>query len=404
MALAYLIAQSPEIRQKTVAYTVDHRVRSGSASEADNVHKVVSGMGISHRVLTLDTDPISVKELSLRQARYSKLIEAMVEDGISTVVTAHTRDDCIETFVVRMLRRSGIFGLAGIQREVAFNPFTWAGRSQAPSLGLTLPVSPWTVYRPLLAIPKPQLRDILVANSIPWFEDPTNQDVEIAERNLVRKMYYEYEDMIPDEFKSAKVLSYLEKLSAFRRRVDAEAKAVASTISRADDGGVFLTPSDVSVLSELSPDTLQLALKAIISPLSPLSDLSLRLHRMRNIGDRFEAARQFTLAGVEFAPAKGGWKLTREVPRVVQEAQITPGKCTLWDNRFFVTSDRKGTIRMVDWAKDRHLFTDKTTHKIAKDQAKKRNPIVIFDGSNEEFVFPLAQKSSIKLQLNTMPK
>ncbi|KAG5358530.1 tRNA(Ile)-lysidine synthase [Yarrowia sp. B02] len=397
MALAYMISQIPELRQKTTAYTVDHGVRSNSSSEAQNVHEIVSGLGISHRILRLDALS-DTKELSMRQARYSKLITAMNEDQVSTVVTAHTQDDCIETFVVRMLRGSGLFGLGGIQPRMSFNPYTWGG-------GLELKqktILPWTLQRPLLGLKKAGLRDLLVKNNVPWFEDPTNQNVEIAERNLVRKMYYEYPEMIPEEFQANNVLRLLEKLNQYRDMCETEASQVSRKIlneSQAPDGSMTLTEEQVHALTKLPRDTLQLALRNILSPLSPLSDLSLRLHRLRDLSERF-AGNKFNIAGVDFSPKKKNWELLREVPRkpAYHVIHLTPGLVSLWDNRFFVVSDKPGArVEFIDWNTHRDLFSSKEELRTAREQAKKRNPILVYDGG---YVFPALEGGV----LNSMPK
>ncbi|AOW00147.1 PP-loop family-domain-containing protein [Yarrowia lipolytica] len=404
MALAYMISQTPGLSEKTTAYTVDHGVRSESSSEAQNVHEIVSRLGINHRILKLDALN-DTKELSMRQARYSKLIAAMNDDGVSTVVTAHTQDDCIETFVVRMLRGSGLFGLAGIQPRVSFNPYTWGGGGIAlKQHSRTELASGWKLMRPLLGLTKSHLRNVLVKNNIPWFEDPTNQNVEIAERNLVRKMYYEYPELIPEEFQASNVLRLLEKLNGYRIKCETEASEVSSRLlaaSQSPDGTITLSEEQVKgVLTKLPHDTLQLVLRNILSPLSPLPDLSLRLHRLRGLTGRFEAGNKFNLAGVDFSLRNDKWQLSREVPRRPSDhvVQLTPGRVSLWDNRFFVVSDLpKATVQFIDWDSHRELFKSKEELNKARDQARKRNPILVYEGG---YSFPALQRGV----LNTMPK
>ncbi|KAG5355603.1 tRNA(Ile)-lysidine synthase [Yarrowia sp. C11] len=405
MALAYLMSQTDGLREKTFAYTVDHGVRSDSHLEAQNVHKIVSELGISHRILKLDSLD-DTKELSMRQARYSKLLTAMNEDGVSTMVTAHTQDDCIETFVVRMLRGSGLFGLAGIQHTVEFNPFTWGGGQVSFKVDSKNNINTgWTLMRPLISTKKSVLREILVANNVPWFEDPTNQNVDIAERNLVRKMYYEYPEMIPEEFQAKNVLRLLGKLNMYREKCENEASQVSTKIldsCQASDGSISLTEEHIHNLTEQSPDTLQLALRNILSPLSPLSDLSLRLHRLRDLTERFQAAEKFNIAGVDFAPKKEGkmWELTREPPRNAADhvLHLSPGHVQLWDNRFFVSTDKSdATVEFIDWQKHRDLFTTKEELKTARAQKKKRNPLMVWPGG---YSFPALDGGV----LNTMPK
>ena len=80
-----------------------------------------------------------------RAARYRLLAQAAKAGGATHILTAHTRDDQAETLLMRMLRGSGIAGLAAMAR-------------QSEREGV------WLV-RPLLDVPKSQLVATLVKAS-----------------------------------------------------------------------------------------------------------------------------------------------------------------------------------------------------------------------------------------------
>jgi tRNA(Ile)-lysidine synthase len=100
-------------------------------------------------------------EDAARSARYAFFERTMSELGADVVAVAHTREDQAETFLLRLLRGAGTRGLAGIHPR--------AGR----------------VVRPLLDVPRDDLRAYLAARGQAFREDASNADLTIP-RNRVR--------------------------------------------------------------------------------------------------------------------------------------------------------------------------------------------------------------------------
>jgi tRNA(Ile)-lysidine synthase len=92
-----------------------------------------------------------------RAARYRLLAQAARAHGATHVLTAHTRDDQAETLLMRMLRGSGIAGLAAMARE-----------SEREGVLLA---------RPFLNVSKSQLIATLKKAKIDFADDPTNRDL-----------------------------------------------------------------------------------------------------------------------------------------------------------------------------------------------------------------------------------
>ncbi|MDG1426071.1 MAG: tRNA lysidine(34) synthetase TilS [Flavobacteriales bacterium] len=54
-------------------------------------------------------------QMAARQLRYDWFEELLVENNFSCIATGHHKDDSIETFLINLIRGSGISGLCGIQ-------------------------------------------------------------------------------------------------------------------------------------------------------------------------------------------------------------------------------------------------------------------------------------------------
>ncbi len=160
MALMWLAARWRGTLTKgprLVAVTVDHGLRRESAREARAVKEIARKLDIPHRTLRWSGEkPRAGLPEAARIARYGLLARAAKQAGASLVVTAHTRDDQAETVLMRLLRGSGIAGLAAMAPATRRNELSLA--------------------RPLLDIPKARLVATLQAAGIPFANDPTNQD------------------------------------------------------------------------------------------------------------------------------------------------------------------------------------------------------------------------------------
>ena len=102
-------------------------------------------------------------EASARAARYQVFNNKISADDV--LVLGHHADDQVETVLYRLLRGAGARGLAGIPAERALKQ----GR----------------VLRPLLAIPRSDLRHYAEAHKLSWIEDESNLRIDY-DRNYLR--------------------------------------------------------------------------------------------------------------------------------------------------------------------------------------------------------------------------
>jgi tRNA(Ile)-lysidine synthase len=147
------LARGPRL----IAVTVDHGLRAEAAGEARNVKRLARALDLPHRTMRWSgAKPKTGLPAAARAARYGLLARAARESGATHILTAHTRDDQAETLLMRLLRGSGIAGLA------AMAPVT-------EREGVLL-------ARPFLNVSKSQLIATLRKAKVAFADDPTNRD------------------------------------------------------------------------------------------------------------------------------------------------------------------------------------------------------------------------------------
>src|SRR5271169_7262736 len=142
---------------RLVAVTIDHGLRAEAAREAREVKRLAQALAVEHRTLRWNgAKPNTGVPAAARAERYRLLAQAARSVRATHVLTAHTQDDQAETLLMRLLRGSGIAGLAAMARE-------------SDRDGVLL-------ARPLLDIPKSRLIATLNKAKIAFADDPTNHD------------------------------------------------------------------------------------------------------------------------------------------------------------------------------------------------------------------------------------
>ena len=148
------LARGPRL----IAVTVDHGLRAEAAAEARDVKRLARTLDLPHcTVRWTGAKPKTGLPAAARAARYRLLAQAARANGATHILTAHTRDDQAETLLMRMVRGSGIAGLAAMARE-------------SKREGVLL-------ARPFLSVSKSQLIATLKKAKIDFADDPTNRDL-----------------------------------------------------------------------------------------------------------------------------------------------------------------------------------------------------------------------------------
>lgn len=109
-------------------------------------------------------------EQQARDARYQAIADSLAPNSI--LFTGHHQSDQMETFLLRLMRGSGLTGLASM-REISAFPHASGRQKQLK------------IARPLLSVPKQNIIEFANAHGLTWVEDDSNTD-EKFDRNYVR--------------------------------------------------------------------------------------------------------------------------------------------------------------------------------------------------------------------------
>jgi tRNA(Ile)-lysidine synthase len=148
----------------TVAH-IDHTLRPESAEEARFVRALAQEWGLGVCVERVDV-PARVRqtgesvEEAARALRYAALRGMAATVGADRIVTGHTADDQAETVLMRVLRGTGVAGLAGI------------------------PARRDAIVRPLLPLWRTDIEAYLTAHALPSRLDPSNASLAFTRNRL----------------------------------------------------------------------------------------------------------------------------------------------------------------------------------------------------------------------------
>lgn len=149
---------------KPRAVHVNHQLQPGSHAWADHCRALCEQWEIpcELRTVGLVPDDPAGPEAAARNARY-EAIRGVMKAG-DLLVTAHHRGDQAETVLLRLLRGTGVSGLAAIPQLSHFPP----GK----------------LWRPLLAYARETLAAYAREHHLKWIEDPHNADPRFARSYL----------------------------------------------------------------------------------------------------------------------------------------------------------------------------------------------------------------------------
>lgn len=146
------------------AACVDHGLRAESAEEARVVAERCRGLGIRCEIVCVDVGQARRSHVSVQEAarvvRLAGLVEAAKQVDCNKIALGHTADDQAETVLFRIIRGTGLVGLAGIpyQRD--------------------------SFVRPLLDVRRAELLAYLAKRKLAFFSDPSNANRRYARSRI----------------------------------------------------------------------------------------------------------------------------------------------------------------------------------------------------------------------------
>ena len=142
---------------------LNHQLRGAdSDADAEFVRRLAGQYGLSS---TIESCQVASDEDSARRARHEFFMRVAERMGVHKLALAHTADDQVETFLLRLLRGAGVPGLVGIWPERQFGPLR--------------------VIRPLLKVRRVEVLEYLSAQGLKFREDSSNADTRFT-RNRIR--------------------------------------------------------------------------------------------------------------------------------------------------------------------------------------------------------------------------
>lgn len=157
MVLLELLAKHPGL--EIVVAHFNHGIRDDAGKDEALVRQQAAKYALSFEVGYGELGP-AASEDHARAARYEFLRAVKKKYNADKIITAHHRDDLIETAILNILRGTGPRGLTAITANKE-------------------------VLRPLLAYDKSQIKRYAKNHKLEWREDTTNSDEKYL-RNLVR--------------------------------------------------------------------------------------------------------------------------------------------------------------------------------------------------------------------------
>ncbi|GAB1583217.1 tRNA lysidine(34) synthetase TilS [Phyllobacterium phragmitis] len=297
-----------------IAVTVDHGLRPQSADEAVAVAELCRSHGIVHRILRWEgRKPNTGIPAAAREARYRLLVDAARRAGAGLIFTGHTRDDQIETFLMRRARGDGR-GLAGMANLTLLDGAVW-------------------LLRPLLETRRDDLRAFLSERRIAWFDDPTNENMAF-ERPRIRS-----------RASGAEAGVILEEIAARAAERSARGMAAAGFLSA---GGVHLEPGDAIAidagrLADAGQDVAGLALGVLVALVGGRSFLPGEAERERLFVHlaQEDSAPRLSLGGCIVQRGARRHRIWREA-RGLPDVTLAPGACAVWDGRYRIANSFSG--------------------------------------------------------------
>ncbi|MBQ7552337.1 MAG: tRNA lysidine(34) synthetase TilS [Rickettsiales bacterium] len=162
-----------QLNYDVLAILVNHNLRVEAKKEIQQTIKTISKYNIKYIVKEWDGNVNKNLENEARNARYRLLLETCRENNIKYLCIGHHIDDQVETFLLNLVRGSGLDGLC--------------------SMPYLKKIDNIKIIRPMLNLTKQDCVNYLTSKNISWCEDASNKDTKYK-RNKIRYLLEQMED------------------------------------------------------------------------------------------------------------------------------------------------------------------------------------------------------------------
>lgn len=170
-ALLHAVQSLNEVNQRNLhVIHINHLIRKDAHKDADHVSKICHEYNIPCTCITRDIPATAAKsgkslEMEARKQRYEAFAKIYHEIKADALLTAHHRDDQVETILLNLSRGCSPASMAGIPAD-------------STRQGMR-------IIRPMLEVSREQILEYLQSHNLTWREDETNLDI-AHRRNAIR--------------------------------------------------------------------------------------------------------------------------------------------------------------------------------------------------------------------------
>lgn len=236
-------------REAGTDHSVAHCNFSLRGEESDGDEEFVASYAAQHNIpfhtMKFDTlvhaasKKISV-QMAARELRYEWFNSLVNREGFDAVAVAHNLNDNVETFLINLLRGTGISGLTGMSQR----------RNN--------------IIRPMLFASRDDIAAFAADNSIRFREDSSNAQVKYTRNRIRHKIIPELERVNPGVINAiTETMSHLTSTSGI---VEAYIGGLQESLFRQTEEGFEAEIKGLSALDPLSPHIYELFRKFGISP------------------------------------------------------------------------------------------------------------------------------------------
>lgn len=285
--------------------SVDHGLRAEARAESETVARRFQALPrCTAQVLEWrGHKPASGLQEAAREARYRLMTDWCRDRGVLHLALGHTADDQAETVAMRRAEGSSAFGLAAMP-----------ALSQRDGVRL---------LRPLLSMPRAELRAWLHARGESWVEDPSNLATKFARTR--------WRATLAESGEGPKLAA---QAAEFGRARDGQDRAIAQFLARSGclhDAG-YLT-LDLDAWAGADPVLRAAILRRVLLAIGG-HDYPAAPDRLERLAAADPASLKATLAGCVLAVRQGRLTICREAGDIRDKRPVAPGWTGTWDRRF----------------------------------------------------------------------